>query len=150
MRKASLYHLKLHYFPYLIHLILAQVIIIMGPDGPKGCQRSDLPSGSKLSWDSKLPPWNDSRGSQEAYYGSVVLWKQFHDLLPDNNLNMIPRNLQVIILESQLYGRALDLCKKVKQRVLVSENGVRAVAEAIHNSDTVSAVTENYKNSTRS
>ena len=75
----------------------------------------------------------------------MKLWKQFHDLLPKNNSNKIPNNLQGIVLRSQLCGRALDLCKRVEESVLVSERVSMAVAEAIHKSDTLSTITENYK-----
>ena len=71
------------------------------------------PSRPRFSWDMKNAPWTDGKGNQERFYEAVQQWVNFHNLLPDSNSNKIPANLQGVILQSQLYGRARDLCLKI-------------------------------------
>lgn len=104
----------------------------------------DVPTRPKFSWDVKNAPWTDGKGPQEAYYKSVVLWKAFHDKLPAANSNKIPLDLQGIILQSQLYGRAIDICKKVSDELIQSEAGALAIAKAIYKCDPLSAITDTF------
>ncbi len=98
----------------------------MGPGAPQ------LPSRPKFSWDIQSVPWTDGKGDQEPYASSVSLWKAFHDKLPDNNASKIPSALQGIMLQSQLYGRALDLSKKIPDEIIQSEGGVDAIVKAAY------------------
>lgn len=69
-----------------------------------------LQSRSQSSWDLKKIPWTDGKGLQEDYTKAVSRWIHFHDQLPDSNGNKIPDALRGIMLKSQYYGRARDLC----------------------------------------
>lgn len=53
--------------------------------------------------------------------------------------------LQRIVFKSQLFGRAIDSCKKVSHEVLLSDDGAMAIARAIHICDSLSAITNSYK-----
>ena len=110
----------------------------MGPDS--------YPSRPKFHWDVRNPPWTDGKGSQDQYFRAVKLWKNFHDKLPENNSNKIPKSLQGIILQSQLYDRAVDLVKKLTPDEIESEDGALKVALAIHKQDVLSIVTETFHN----
>ena len=109
----------------------------MGPD-------TLYPHRPKFHWDLKNAPWTDGRGSQEQYYNAVKLWKSFHDKLPEGNGNKIPANLQGLILQSQLYDRALDLVKKVPADKIQSDDGALEVASAIYKQDVLSIVTDTF------
>ena len=102
------------------------------------------PTRPKFHWDLKNPPWTDGRGPQEQYYNAVKLWKSFHDKLPAGNSNKIPPNLQGLILQSQLYERALDLVKKIPNAKIESDTGALEVASCIHKKDVLSIVTDTF------
>ena len=104
----------------------------------------DLPSRPKFSWDIKNAPWTDAKGAQEKYYKSVLLWKSFHDKLPETNSNKIPSELQGIILKSQLFGRAVHLIEKVPDDEITAVDGAMAVAKCIYKCDPLSVVMDTF------
>lgn len=112
-----------------------------GQDGPGGF---DLPKRPKFSWDMKSAPWTDGKGDQEEFSRSATLWEAFHDKLPDSNSNKVPKTLCGIVLQSNLFGRAKDLCKKVPDIEIQSENGVAAIVKVIHKRDLLTAVSNVY------
>lgn len=113
----------------------------MGP----AITQSELPKRPKFSWDIKSVPWTDGRGNQEEYANSVALWSAFHEKLPNNNSNKIPSELRGIMLQSQLFGRARDLVKKIDDEVIHSPDGAYAIVKAIHKRDALSAVSSVYQ-----
>lgn len=104
----------------------------------------DVPSRPKFSWDLKSASWTDARGPQEGFFDAVKLWNSFHDILPETNVNEIPSSLQGIMIKSQLYGRAVDICKKVSNETVMSPDGAMAIARAIHRCDRLSATASTY------
>lgn len=56
-------------------------------------------------------------------------------MLPVSNLNKIDSRLQGIMLKSQLYGRAKDLCVRIPCSIIASEKGCDAIFSAIHKPD---------------
>lgn len=56
----------------------------------------------------------------------------FYVKLPVTNSNTPPKSLQGIIMKSQLYGRASDLCKSITDDILKSDNGADAVVKEIY------------------
>eukprot|EP00171_Calliarthron_tuberculosum_P022021 IDg22021t1 len=104
-----------------------------------------FPSRPKFSWDIRNVPWTDGKGSQDEYARSVSLWRKVHDMLPDTNANKIPAKLQGIMLQSQLFGRARDLCKSIPEKLLQSEQGVDEIVNAIHKRDALAVVSEVYQ-----
>jgi len=106
---------------------------------------SNLPSRPKFSWDIRSTPWTDGRGNQEGFARAVKLWGQFHDKLPASNSNKIPADLRGICLKSQLFGRALDLCKGIPDDDIASENGAQLIIDAIYKRDALSVVSEVYQ-----
>ena len=106
---------------------------------------SALPSRPKFSWDVKNVPWTDGKGNQEDYKDSVKLWSAFHDKLPVANANKIPDELRGIMLQSQLYGRAKDLCKKLSDVTIQSKGGSDAIVNAVCKRDALSAVSDVYR-----
>ena len=102
----------------------------------------NLPSRPTFHWDLRKTPWTDKKGPQDQYYQAVKLWKQFHNKFLDGNSNKIPQALQGLTLQSQLFGRALDLFKKVSPEDIESEYRALRVASAIHKHDVLSVVTD--------
>lgn len=105
----------------------------------------DLPARPKFSWDFRHVPWADGKGDQEPYKNAVLLWKAFHDKLPDTNSYKVPQDLQGIMLQSQLYGRALDLSKKIPTATLQSPEGVSAIISAVYRRDRLVVVSNVYQ-----
>ena len=106
---------------------------------------SSLPSRPRFSWDLKSVPWTDGKGSQEEYASAVMLWSALHDKLPDSNSNKIPLELRGIMLQSQLYGRAKEICKKVSDSEIQSAGGARAILNAVYKRDALSTVSDVYQ-----
>ena len=116
----------------------------MGPDHVAGGS-NDHPKRPRFSWDMKTAPWTDGKGDQDEYASAVALWQAFHDKLPDSNSNKIPKELRGIILMSNLFGRAKDLCKKIPDQEIQSDTGVDAIVKAIYKRDPLSAVSTVYQ-----
>jgi len=114
----------------------------MGPQG------NDLPSRPRFSWDSRNVPWTDGKGNQEEYANAVKLWKSFHDLLPATNPNKITPALQGIMLQSQLFGRARDLVKKIDPETIQSDTGAAEIVKVVHKRDPLAVVSEVYQDFT--
>lgn len=112
----------------------------MGPDS------TGLPNRPPFSWDIKNVPWTDGIGNQEEYSNSVALWNAFQNKLPDLNSNKIPSELRGIMLQSQLYGRARDLCKGIPDTEIQSDTGSVAIVKAVYKRDALSVVSEVYEN----
>eukprot|EP00171_Calliarthron_tuberculosum_P017605 IDg17605t1 len=117
----------------------------MGPSS----EYNDLPKRPRFSWDIKTVPWTEGKGNQEDYATSVALWSQFHNKLPNQNSNKIPADLRGIMLQSQLYGRARDLCKKISAETIQSENGADSIVKAVYKRDPLSVVSEVYQDFTK-
>lgn len=79
-----------------------------------------------------------------ALLQAVRLWKRFHDKLPESNGNKIPASLQGFVLQSQLYGRAVDLVKKLSADEIEAEDGALKVASAMFKQDVLSIVTDTF------
>lgn len=75
-------------------------------------------------------------------FNCFTLWSAFQDELPDNNSNKIPTALRGIMLFSQLYGCARDICKTISMDVIKSEDGVSETIKAIHKRDALSTVSD--------
>lgn len=114
--------------------------------GPAQESSSRVPSRPKFSWDIKNVPWTDGKGCQEDYSKAVHLWNKFHDRLPDSNSNKIPKELRGIMLQSQLYGRARDLCMTISDSDIQSNNGSKVVVYAIYKREARSVVSDVYQN----
>ena len=128
----------------IVHTLSVFVrFIVMGP-GVTAAQISELPKRPKFSWDLKTAPWTDGKGSQEQYAEAVELWKLYHDSLAEGTAGKIPKNLQGVVLKSQLYGRARDLARSVTQGELVSEDGSKAIVNAVFKRDGLSVVSDVY------
>lgn len=112
----------------------------MGP----GQGNESLPSRPKYAWDMRNAPWTDGRGDQSDYSIAVKQWKAFHDKLPPSNSNKIPSDLQGIILQSQLYGRAKDLCKALTDTEVQSDDGPYKIIKAVHKRDPLAVISEVY------
>jgi len=104
-----------------------------------------LPNRPRFSWDIRNVPWTDGKGSQEDYKNSVDLWSAFHDALPNTNANKLPIALRGIMLQSSLYGRAKEICRKVPDEVIRSAEGKDAIVNALHKRDALSTVSAVYQ-----
>lgn len=79
---------------------------------------------------------------------SVSLWSAFHDKLPERNWNKIGTDLRGIVLKSQLYGHANDLCIFIDDETIMSRTGAQALLAAVRKSDPLSVVTDIYRDLT--
>ena len=104
-----------------------------------------LPSRPRFSWDMKSVPWTDGEGRQDDYADAVSLWSAFHDELPESNANKIPEKLRGIMLVSQLFGRAKEICKKIDDSVIRSVEGPAAIVQAVYKRDALSTVSDVYR-----
>lgn len=121
-------------------LIEGRPFIVMGPLGNGGSSNGS--QRPRFSWDMRKVPWTDDRGNQEEYANAVDLWSNFHDLLPVINASKIPSALQGIMLQSQLYGRARDLVKKIDPEDIKKEGGALLIVDAICKRDPLSVMSE--------
>ena len=116
--------------------------IVMGPhDGGSNF----LPNRPKFSWDIRSVPWTDGKGNQEDYKTSVDLWSAFHDALPNTNSNKIPAALRGIMLQSNLFGRAKEICRKIPDDIVRSFEGQEAIIKALFKRDALSTVSSIYQ-----
>ena len=104
-----------------------------------------VPSRPRFSWDLRNAPWTDGKGNQERFYESVKQWCAFHDNLPNTNPNKIPSSLQGMLLQSQLYGRARDICLKISAEDIKAADGAMKIAHAIHKSDSLAVVNDAFQ-----
>lgn len=91
-----------------------------------------LPSRPTFQWDVESPPWTDARGGQFDNKYQFNSWDHFHDSLPNKNRNEIPENWHCIFLESQLFGRVVDLCFGISSTEITSEAEVSKFVNAIY------------------
>ena len=112
----------------------------MGPGG----SANTLPSRPRFAWDSKSPPWTDGIGNQERLKSAVADWTEFHNSLPDGNTNKLEPNIQALVLKSQLYGQASDLCAELTTEELKSEDGVNHIVNTIYQRDALNVISEAY------
>ena len=101
-----------------------------------------MPTTPRFSWDIRNIPWTDGKGNQEEYAKSVELRNAFHNKLPDSNSNKIPLALRGIMLQSQLYGRAMDMCKSTLDEDIQSTTGSDHIVSAIYKRGSLSVVSE--------
>lgn len=104
-----------------------------------------LPSRPKFKWDAKSPPWTDGKGNQEQFKLAVEDWQEYHDSLPAGNSHKLAVPMQGIVLKSQLFGQAADLCAGITREQLRSDYGVTMVVNAVYQRDALSVVSEAYE-----
>ena len=63
-------------------------------------------------------------GKEQYYANYVKLWCALHSKLPEGNSSKILTELQVLMLQSELYGRARDLCKMIPDTTIQSNASV--------------------------
>lgn len=95
----------------------------MGPE--------DLSTRPKVLWDIRKALWTDLKGSQEGYFSAIKQLKNFHARFSIGNSDKILSKLQGIVLLFQIYGTAIDLCKKVSENEANSENGAIVCVQSV-------------------
>ena len=128
----------------LLNHLLGNSLIVMGPEPSS----ASLPTRPRFSWDIRNVPWTDGKGNQEEYAKSVDLWDAFHNRLPDSNSHKITAELRGIMLQSQLYGRARDMCRSIPDSEIQSADGWKKIIQAIYKRDALSVVSEVYQSFT--
>ena len=103
-----------------------------------------LPTRPRFMWDTKSPPWTDGKGNQEKFKVAVEDWVEFHDSLPGNHTTKIAKGMQGLLLKSQLYGQAADLCSALTKDQLKSNDGVSLIVNKIYQRDALSVISEAY------
>lgn len=84
----------------------------MGP-----VRSSGGPNRSRCFWYIRSLPWTDVQGVQQEYAKAVKRWCQSYDNLAHGNRNNISVASLGIVLLSNLYGRAKDLCESTEYMV---------------------------------
>lgn len=67
----------------------------------------------KFSWRNRNCLWTESLGDKEPYAFAVLCWSHYHDVLSLANSKCITRILSSVTLHTQLYSRAIDLCRSI-------------------------------------
>ena len=114
-------------------------IFVMSPDS------KDLPNCTRFSWDIRTVPWTEGKGSQEPYAAAVELWKLFYDTLPDSNANKLNATLHSIMLKSQLFSGAADLCKGLLNAEIISANGGQKIVDCVYQRHALAVVSDVYQ-----
>lgn len=68
--------------------------------------------------------------------------KEFHDSLPDTSFNNVSVAVQGIVLKSQLYGEAADLCSSSSNEQLKQVGGVHLIIDTVYQRDFLSVISE--------
>lgn len=110
--------------------------------GPAPNPLHSLPSLPKFSWDERNAPWNHGKGDQEDYFHAVGRRNSFHAALPDENSSKISEHLRAICLQSQLYGRARDLCYAITDNDLIQPNAINTIVACVYHRVAHSMVSE--------
>lgn len=66
----------------------------------------------------------------------------FHEMLPDGNSNKISPDLRGIVLQSQIFGRARDLCMGIKTEIIASAAVQSAIVDALYKRYALSVVSD--------
>lgn len=99
-----------------------------------------LPSRSTFSCDIKSVPWTDGCGDQQDYEREVDNSCAFLDVLPNASSNKMFKLNRGIVLQSNIYGRAHDLCNAIYKDIIRSNDGVIAVKEAVNRDDSLRTI----------
>lgn len=108
--------------------------------GPEDDNLHSLLSRPRVSWDIKSVPWTEWKGDQLEYAKDVCRWCAFHDNLPADNSKKIVAQNHGIVLISQLYGRAKDLCEGTEAEVIESVYYTDLIIDTIYKRDPLSVV----------
>lgn len=73
------------------------------------------------------------------------LWGAFDDALPDTNSNKLPVAFREIMLQANLYGCAKEICHKIRDETIRSNNWQDAIVNALHKTDDLSTVRNVYQ-----
>ncbi len=76
---------------------------------------------------------------------SLLQWCKFHDLLPEDHAQKVPACVSGLVVQGQLYGRAVNLVAALPKTVITSPDGSYAIANSIHKVFPSSATTEAYQ-----
>lgn len=98
----------------------------------------------KFSWDVNNPFWTDGRDALKKFYKNVVLWKEFHDVLPAEHRSNLPDSVQGLVLKSALYVRAADKIEKLSLYVIKGDDGSITTAQKIYKLDPLSVISDAY------
>lgn len=101
---------------------------------------STTPSRPGLDWDSKSLPWTDGKGNQKMFNVAVEDWVEYHYSLPDTHTTKISKKMKGLILKSQLYGKAADMCSALTKEELKSDNGVNLIVNATYRRDALNVI----------
>ena len=123
-----------------VSLVLSLLFLVMGAG-----LANALPTRPRFAWDARSAPWTDSKGNEERFKVAVDDWKEFHDSLADTNPTKLPLNMQALVLKSQLYGQAVDLCAELSKEELKSDKGVSLIVNAVYQRDALSVISETFE-----
>lgn len=83
----------------------------------------------RFSWNAQNVPWTDGIGDQVGYAESLFDRLTIHNNLDDNTSNKISKTTRGIVLISNLYGRARDMIRSVRQEVLDDNESTNVVVD---------------------
>lgn len=98
----------------------------------------------RFSWYLRAVTCTDDTGDEEQYALAVEDWAAFHDNLVDLNSNKITPKYRGVVFLTAMYGNARDLCPAVRAEVIVADDGMQIVFNAVHKMDALSVVSDDY------
>lgn len=99
---------------------------------------SHFPFRPKFLSDISSVHWIDNIGTQKKYVNSDDLWSKFVDMLPVFNSSKIMEKSRGIVLKSQLFGRAWQLCQGIDEKTICPKNSVKATVDCKWKTDGLS------------
>lgn len=86
----------------------------------------------RFSWDARNVPWTDGVGDQVEYSEAFLARGSFHHIPSEKNGNQIEKKNRDIVLMSNLFRQAKDVCHAVHGEVLPSDEGAQLVVDAVY------------------
>lgn len=98
------------------------------------------PPRPRFSWDTRKVPW--TRGDEDPleYVKAVLAWGVFHDNLFKNSGFWIRKKNRGIVLISELFESAKDVCHAVRDEVLASNDSLKPAVETVYKRDPLSVI----------
>lgn len=116
---------------HLEYIFLSIAFRLFSAVGPAIHTRFDRPSYPRFSWNTRNCPCTGGKRSQESYALSVQKLFLDHDVMPINNVNRVPKEIQSSTLLTQLYDRTIDSCRSTPDVIIKSHRGSKEMVGAL-------------------
>lgn len=90
----------------------------------------------------RTAPWTDGSGNQEHYARIVQQWCWCNEELPESSSHKILEDLRSSLLEAELYGGPIDICRGVTEDQITFKEAHINIANAIDQNDPLTVFNE--------